>query len=347
MKEPKVTVLMPVYNASPFLNEAIDSILQQTFADFEFLIIDDGSSDQSVSIVKRYNDPRIRLHINEKNIGISTTLNKGIELASCELIARMDADDISYPDRLQKQFDYMMAHPDCALLSTWARVITHDKKFVRLEKYRSNFYHYNLTFECWMYHPTVMFRRKPVVDVGMYSMPYSEDYDLFWKLSVNYPIYNLAEPLVDYRLSPTSLNTVTKKVEYDIANEQNVVRNIRYYMGSDFELSKPCLECLRHNFLPMIAEGNAQKILKCLDTLHSITQAILKKSNSMDDSESIEQAAYFKKRFILTQFGRDLPISKAVSLLVMTGSWSILTSLARDFFKWKVDKAKQLLKVGN
>ena len=345
MMHPKLTVLMPVYNASPYLREAMDSILQQTFSEFEFLIIDDGSTDESVSIIEKYNDPRIRFLKNERNIGISATLNKGIEIANCELIARMDADDISYPERLQKQFDYMTSHPDCALLSTWARVITHEKKFVRLEKYRSNFYHYNLTFECWMYHPTVLFRRKPVVDVGMYSMPYSEDYDLFWKLSMKYPIYNLAEALVDYRLSPTSLNTVTKKVEYDIANEQNVLRNIRYYMGGDFELSKPCLECLRHNFLPMLADGNPQKILKCLETLDLITQAILKKNDSVVDGDSIKQAAYFKKRFILTQFGRDLPIHKAVYLLMRTGSWSILATLIKDFFKWKVDKAKQLVKV--
>jgi glycosyltransferase involved in cell wall biosynthesis len=141
MMSAKITVLMPVYNAEQFLREAIDSMLNQSFRDFEFLIMDDGSTDSSISIIQQYQDPRIRLIRNEKNLGISPTLNKGIELASSDLIARMDADDISYPDRLQKQYDYMMAHPDCALLSAWARVITHDKKFVRMEKYRSNFYY--------------------------------------------------------------------------------------------------------------------------------------------------------------------------------------------------------------
>ncbi|MBA3284207.1 MAG: glycosyltransferase family 2 protein, partial [Nitrosopumilus sp.] len=102
---PKVTVLMPVYNASAYLHDAIQSILNQTFQDFEFLIIDDGSSDNSEIIIKGYKDKRIRFIKNEQNIGISATLNKGIELASCELIARMDADDVSYPKRLEKQYN--------------------------------------------------------------------------------------------------------------------------------------------------------------------------------------------------------------------------------------------------
>src|SRR6186713_3066927 len=103
-----LTVLMPVYNAERFLAAAIDSILNQSFTDFEFLIIDDCSSDNSVNIITSYKDPRILLYQNEKNLGISATLNKGIELASTDLVARMDSDDISYPDRLQKQVDFIV-----------------------------------------------------------------------------------------------------------------------------------------------------------------------------------------------------------------------------------------------
>ena len=118
MQKPLVTVLMPVYNGEKYLREAMDSILKQTLTNFEFLIIDDGSKDSSVKIINSYNDPRIKLVKNEINLGISKTLNRGIELASAELIARMDADDISYPSRLQKQYDYFTNNPECALLST-------------------------------------------------------------------------------------------------------------------------------------------------------------------------------------------------------------------------------------
>ena len=106
MVTPRVTVLMPVHNAGQFLNEAIDSILNQSFKHFEFLIIDDGSTDNSAAIIESYRDPRIRLLRNDRNMGITPTLNKGISLASCELIARMDADDISHPSRLQKQYGF-------------------------------------------------------------------------------------------------------------------------------------------------------------------------------------------------------------------------------------------------
>jgi glycosyltransferase involved in cell wall biosynthesis len=342
MNTPKVTVLMPVYNAERFLREAIDSILIQTFEDFEFIIIDDGSTDGSKDIVRSYIDPRIRFFENEINLGISETLNKGIKLAACEMIARMDADDVSYPHRLQKQYNYMTQHPNCALLSTWARVVTEDKRFVRLERYRSKFYYYNLTFECWMYHPTIMFRKEPVEAVGMYSMKYSEDYDLFWKLSTAFEIGNLAETLLDYRLSSTSLNTVLKRKEYDIANEQNVLRNIRYYMGEDFTISKNTLECLRHNFTPIATTENVEDVLDTLKILSAITDKILTYNNPNRNEEHIDGAHYFKRNFIIAEVCKLLPRKKAMELLIKTNSWMVLYEWTRHSLQWRF---KRLAKV--
>lgn len=336
MVAPRVTVLMPVYNAEPFLREAIDSILAQSFRPFEFLIIDDGSTDSSAEIVSSYRDPRIRLVRNQKNLGITATLNKGIALASCELIARMDADDISHPQRLQKQFGYMKRNPACALLSTWARVISEDKKFIRLERYRSNFYYYNLTFECWMYHPTVMFRKSVVEQVGMYSMPYSEDYDLFWRISTRFPIANLAEPLVDYRISPSSLNAVHKKREYEQANEQNVIRNIRYYMGDDFQVPPEVLECLRHNFNPLLAQYDRRCVLAALQVLDAITTKILQKENANRDVRSIKRARYFKRKFIVAEISKALPVLPCIELLVCTQEWMTLAITLKDLLKKQI-----------
>src|SRR5688500_4757442 len=333
MVGPRVTVLMPVYNAESHLQEAIDSILDQSFKPFEFLIIDDGSTDRSADIIASCRDPRIRLIRNTKNMGITPTLNKGIVLASCELIARMDADDISHPQRLQKQFGYMKRDPKCALLSTWARVIDEDKNFVRLERYRSNFYYYNLTFECWIYHPTIMFRKSAVEQVGMYSMPYSEDYDLFWRMSTHFQIGNLTEPLVDYRLSATSLNTVLKKTEYDIANEQNVLRNIRYYMGEDFHISHASLECLRHNFRPLVTHYDLQTVLESLSVMDGITEKILKKENPNRDLKSIRRARYYKRKFILNELGKALPLMQSVELLLRTHAWTTLITILKNFIR--------------
>lgn len=344
MVEPRVTVLMPVYNAERFLVEAIDSILNQSFRHFEFLIIDDGSSDNSVAVIESYKDPRIRFVRNDKNLGITPTLNKGIALASCELIARMDADDISHPQRLQKQFGYMKRNQQCALLSTWARVISEDKKFIRLERYRSNFYYFNLTFECWMYHPTIMFRKSAIEQVGMYSMPYSEDYDLFWKVSTKFLIANLCEPLVDYRISSTSLNTVQKKAEYEIANEQNVLRNIRYYMGEDFQISHASLECLRHNFRPVVTNYRLETVMESLTILDAITEKILKTENVNCDARSIRRARYFKRKFILKELGKTLPLIQSMELLLRTHAWITLFTLIKNFVKWQLKQKIKILR---
>src|SRR4051812_15533497 len=118
---PKISVLLPVYNAEPYLKEAIDSVLQQTFADFELIIINDGSKDRSADIIKSYTDKRI-LFIDQENIGLSATLNKGIALARGEYIARQDNDDISRPERFRKQVTYLDAHPRTMLLGTAAEI---------------------------------------------------------------------------------------------------------------------------------------------------------------------------------------------------------------------------------
>lgn len=329
MVGPRITVLMPVYNAERFLREAINSILAQSFQPFEFIIIDDGSTDRSAEIIASYRDPRIRFIRNHKNMGISATLNKGISLASCELIARMDADDISYPQRLQKQYAYMKRNPECALLSTWARVVAEDKKFIRLERYRSNFYYYNLTFECWIYHPTIMFRKAAVQELGMYSVPYSEDYDLFWKMSIHFPIANLPEPLLDYRITDNSLNLVLRKDEYERANTENVLRNIRYYMGEDFEISPEAFECLRHNFKPVLARYDLPVVREALAALDDITERILNKENVNRDVKSIRRARYFKRRFILHELARALPLLKGAELLVHTSAWQLLPAMVK------------------
>jgi glycosyltransferase involved in cell wall biosynthesis len=325
--KPLVTVLMPVYNAERFLREAIDSILQQTFTDFEFLILDDGSTDSSVAIIKSYTDPRIRFVQNEKNLGISATLNRGIELASCELIARMDADDLSYPERLQKQWDFFQTHADVALLSTWAREITEEGEPVHTAAWRQPFFYYNLTFECWIYHPTVMYRRRAVLDVGAYSTRYSEDYDLWWRLSRKYKIDNLSEVLVDYRLTAVSLYRATKKTEYEEAQYNQIVRNLHYYTGPTFSITHPEVECYRHNFVPILNEKNLGALVTAIQKLDIINKYILQKENCNRDTAAIREAAFEKKKFIINQLLAALPKQQKLLFLVRLGQWKKLKNV--------------------
>ena len=128
MSMPKVTVLMPVFNGERYLQEAIASILGQTFTDFELLIIDDGSTDKSTGIIKSFTDKRIQLVKNVQNIGLIKTLNKGIDLANGEYIARMDCDDISLSQRLEKQVNFLNRHPETSVVACHIVQINSDGK---------------------------------------------------------------------------------------------------------------------------------------------------------------------------------------------------------------------------
>lgn len=339
MHKPRVTVLMPVYNAERFLAAAIDSVLQQTFKDFEFLILDDGSTDKSVAIIQSYSDPRIRFYQNERNLGISATLNKGIEMAAAAVIARMDADDLCYPDRLQKQWEYLQAHPDCAMVSSRVRVITESGAVVRQDDYKSPYYYYNLTFECWIYHPTITFRKSAVQEIGSYTVTYSEDFELFWQLSRKYKIYNLPEVLLDYRITSQSLHQVQKKHEYVHAQEQQVLRNLQYYVPNLQHISSACLAGLRHDFKPLLDKGSVGEILACLRILDSITAAILEKPNPNRELQAIQEAAYFKRRFMLISFIRQLPPHKALYLIASAKAWWYLKNLVKKRLKNKIPMA--------
>ena len=164
-------------------------------------------------------------------------------------------------------------------------------------------------------------------------MPYSEDYDFFWKMSTRFQIANLAEALVDYRLSSTSLNTVLKKDEYEIANELNVLRNLRYYMGESFHLSKEALECLRHNFGPMLSSYSLSAVLDTLSVMDAVTTRIMERENPNRDTRSIRGARYFKRRFIVRELASQLPFLQAVELLTHTRAWSTLVEILKSHMK--------------
>ncbi len=331
---PKMTVLMPVYNAERFLREAIDSILVQNFTDFEFLIIDDCSTDSSAAIIQSYTDPRIRYFRNEQNKGISPTLNKGIELATCDWIARMDADDICYPDRLQKQYDFIQQQPDGALYSCKVKVVTEDGVFIRIDQFEPPFYYYNLTFICWIYHPSIIFSKKAVQSVGGYAVPYAEDFELFWQLTRHYKHYNLPKVLMDYRVTTQSLHQVLKKQEYARAQQAQILRNIRYYVGDNYTLPETYIECLQHNFEPLLQQGRVSDIVDCIRQLDFITERILQKDNINRHVDDIKEAAYHKRKFIIDFYFRHLPRTKAALLLIKLGQTKTLLKLmARRLYK--------------
>lgn len=186
---PKITVLMPVYNAERYLRTAVDSILGQTFSGFELLIVDDGSDDGSTAIVSSYTDKRIRLIRNECNLGLIATLNKGLQAARGQYVARMDADDISLPTRLERQIAYLERHREVGVVGSHFRQIDENGRILSTERRERK--DFMVSFRMYMEaynpfcHPAVMFRTKEIRDQGGYSpaFPSAEDGALWFQLN--------------------------------------------------------------------------------------------------------------------------------------------------------------------
>ena len=197
----KVTVLMPVFNGETYLREAIDSILEQTFDDFEFLIIDDGSTDKSRDIICSYNDPRIKLQVSDSNMGTVHALNRGIKLARGEYIARMDCDDISLPQRFEHQVRFMDAHPDVGICGSGMRLIKKGKlKNLRFQPASDEELKITLLFNTCFFHPTVIMRKSVVKNV-LYpdNLVYTQDYNFWTRMAKLTGFANLRKPLLYFR----------------------------------------------------------------------------------------------------------------------------------------------------
>ncbi len=201
---PQVSVVLPVYNCPLYVGGAIESILRQTFEGLELIVIDDGSTDETPSVLERYGDPRIRL-LRQPNRGLAATLNRGIELARGPFIARQDQDDISYPERLSKQIAYLDRHPRCALVGTWAEIWRENTKTEWQHRHPASDAElkYRLLLNNPFVHSSVMMRKSALDDVGGYSVDPArqppEDYELWSRLARKHEVANVPEVLHIYR----------------------------------------------------------------------------------------------------------------------------------------------------
>jgi glycosyltransferase involved in cell wall biosynthesis len=201
---PKITILMSVYNGLPFLEDSIQSILNQSFKDFEFLIIDDCSSDTSLEVLETYikKDERIRLIKNNKNQGLGYNLKKGVELAKGDYIARMDDDDISLPHRLQTQYDFATKNPDIDIIGSYATDIDENGNEKGLRKMPiSNDDIIKYIWTCPIIHPTAFIKKEALIKAGSYgNEKRRQDYALWFRCAkAGLKFANIPEPLLKYR----------------------------------------------------------------------------------------------------------------------------------------------------
>jgi glycosyltransferase involved in cell wall biosynthesis len=209
---PAISVLMPVYNAERYLIQAVDSILNQTFTDFEFLIIDDGSTDGSRVILERYAaaDPRIRL-VSRPNTGYAVALNEMIGMARGEFLARMDSDDVARPDRFEHQAAFLKSHPEVVCVGGWIQLIdAAGRRLTRQQTPTDNESLQNLALQGGMPmgHPTLMYRRQAVEAIGRYRTDFmpAEDVDLILRIGEQGQLAALPRVVLDYRLHSQSVS---------------------------------------------------------------------------------------------------------------------------------------------
>jgi glycosyltransferase involved in cell wall biosynthesis len=221
--KPKVSVLLPIYNAEAFLREAVESILAQTFSDFELLAINDGSTDHSREILTSFSDSRLKIIDNDGNRGLIYTLNRGIEHAKGEFIARMDADDIALPERLALQIRFLDENPNVALVGGQTELIdSYSKSFklCQLPQTHDEIITKIFTANCFV-HPSVLFRANVIRNLGGYREEalHAEDYDLWLRIIEHYDVANLAEILVRYRIHSNQVSLRKLCIQRAIADK--------------------------------------------------------------------------------------------------------------------------------
>lgn len=200
---PVVSIVMPVYNAEPYLADAIRSILAQTWADFELIVVDDASTDRCPDLIHSFSDPRIRRVRNELNLGVAATRNRGVMLARGEFVAQMDPDDLAHPRRIAEQVAFLRAHPDVGICGAKVAKLYEDgtRRVMKIPLDHEEI-RVTLLFHSSFAQPTVMARRRLLIEGGLlYNEAYRnmEDYDLWCRLVDKTRTANLNQVLLDYR----------------------------------------------------------------------------------------------------------------------------------------------------
>lgn len=220
MSDILVTVLMSVYNEEKNIDESIQSILAQTYTNFEFIIFDDASTDSTVEKILKYEDKRILLIQNETNYGLTKNLNRGLKIAKGKYILRMDGDDISLPNRFEKQVEFMENHPEIALSGCWIKKFGEFSDIWRTVT-DSEVLKINLIFNSVMAHPTFIIRKEFIDNYGIRydeRIPYAQDYKFAYDVSLEGNIMNVPIVLLKYRTHKRQISSDKAELQIECAN---------------------------------------------------------------------------------------------------------------------------------
>lgn len=220
---PKVSITITAYNRENYIGPCIDSLLNQSFSDFEIIVVNDGSTDKTVEVVEAYSDPRIKLYHNEKNMGIVFTRNRGFELSTGEFIAILDSDDLALPNRLEHQVHFLDNHPNTALVGAFAEVIDENGQSehkIWFSNFNQKSLKTRLFFENCIAQSSVMLRKSSLPQPAYRpDYPPSEDFDLWVRISQNWEVSNLSKVLIQYRVHSKNISKEENSIQVDNANK--------------------------------------------------------------------------------------------------------------------------------
>ena len=245
-----ISVILPVYNADNTLGEAIESLKKQDFPNFECLIVNDASTDKTGQILKRFSDKRFHSITNKKRLGLTASLNIGLEKTTAPFIARMDADDIALPHRFSRQLNYLTKDENLALVGSWVECIDSQGEKISERHYPTSYTEIrNVIMQFTPFiHPSVMIRREVLDRVGYYDeeLDGAEDYDLFLRIAKDYKVENIPEILLRYRIAETSVSwREMKKTEIAaIRARLKALTHYHYPLWQAVYLVKPVLSFL-------------------------------------------------------------------------------------------------------
>ncbi|KKQ86156.1 MAG: hypothetical protein UT08_C0001G0022 [Candidatus Woesebacteria bacterium GW2011_GWB1_38_8] len=262
---PQISIVLPSYNSAKYLEDSVNSILNQTFKDFELIIIDDGSKDNTQKILNKFNDKRIKKVKHKKNIGLVRSLNEGIRLAKGKYLARMDADDVCFPDRLISQINFLKSNPDITFCGTLVKTSGDYVQVWNLPLYNDEM-KVHLLFGSPLAHPSVLIRR---INDFYYDENYQhvEDYELWFRLSKKYKMANIAKVLLNYRMyADSATNRNDKKVLKARKNIVKIILNNLRLFPSNGDLN------LHLSFWETHYEKNQLYIARCLEWFRTIAK---------------------------------------------------------------------------
>lgn len=266
---PAISVVMAVYNGEKYLKEAVDSILNQTFTDFEFIIIDDGSTDKTLKILQTYSDQRIIIVSNERNLGISHSRNIGLKRARGQYIAHMDADDISVPGRIEKQYRFMEKNPEVGLCGS-AREVFGNKSKLTIPFLNHEEIFTRLLFSCSIFQPS-SFQRKAINNSGIFfdtNYKYAEDTEYFIRLGLNGVRFaNLKEPLLKYRRHQDNVSVAHK------GRQQKDAARARLHLFKALKIKNPESKHATHIQLRYNNNLLKQDIIEISDWINELIRA--------------------------------------------------------------------------